>query len=660
MKILKTVFIVFLVLILILSIGIFVFVKTFDVNKYKPQILKEVTKTLGRNAAIDSLGLNFSLMRGIALDIKGLAISDNPRFSKENFLTVPSISVGVDISSFLTKRQMVVSSLQLQSPKIVLIRNEQGVWNVQTFEINKEKTAFINNRNNTSDVFSIKPWTSEAYAAGPVAPASPSPQTAMNLPAFLIQSIQLDNGMLAYIDKTFDPQVSIEINRIDLKVNDFSLARASDLSIRGSLWSDRQNIVVDGRIKLDIEKGAVHFSDTKVSFDLSSVSAQELLRSLEMLKSAGLEKSLGGRLEATIKEIEAGRRGLSKVSLSGKLSGGKVKIKYLALPLEDIHVDFEMSGKKVDVKNFAFHLGKGIITAEGQIDDYLKEQNLHFETEAEGLDLSEIISQKDQPVEFRGKLNAKFSVKTKGPSSDTASLLKNLAGTGTMEVKEGKLIGINILRLVLDKISMLPGLVEKIESQLSDKFKEQLEANDTVFQGIEFEADVKGGGLQIKKANAQSDLFTLSGEGRLGFNLDLEMRTVISIPQDLSKDMTAGEEKLKYLFDQTRQITIPVLLSGTIPDITPFPDLRYLAERIIANKGVEELEKALDKALGGEGSSKEKETIKKIFGTIFGEEETTPEETPQNKEVPRDQNQPEEKKSSEEELIQSIFDKILR
>ena len=69
MKILKIILFSFVVLIFLAVIGLFVFLKTFDVQKFKPQIVKSASDALGRQVDFSGIALKVSLRDGIAPSI---------------------------------------------------------------------------------------------------------------------------------------------------------------------------------------------------------------------------------------------------------------------------------------------------------------------------------------------------------------------------------------------------------------------------------------------------------------------------------------------------------------------------------------------------------------------------------------------------------------
>ena len=64
MKVLKNILVGFLVLIVLLVGGVVVFLKTFDMNKYVPQITQQVVQTIGRDLKIGHAALALSWRQG--------------------------------------------------------------------------------------------------------------------------------------------------------------------------------------------------------------------------------------------------------------------------------------------------------------------------------------------------------------------------------------------------------------------------------------------------------------------------------------------------------------------------------------------------------------------------------------------------------------------
>lgn len=179
MKILKIALISIAGLIVVMVIVAVIFIKTFDVNRYKPQIIGEASKALERQVDFQKAYLGISLFRGIELKISNLSISEDPAFGKGEFLAVKNISVGVDVWGYILQKKISITSILIDSPKITLIRQKDSSFNVATI---------------------AKP----AEAGKEIVKSSPA-TAALAIPAILISSIRTTNGTLTYIDYSFEP-----------------------------------------------------------------------------------------------------------------------------------------------------------------------------------------------------------------------------------------------------------------------------------------------------------------------------------------------------------------------------------------------------------------------------------------------------------------------
>ncbi len=623
MKILKKIIIAIFIFFVIFSVGVAIFLKTFNVNAYKPKIIDEAKKAIGRDIGIGRLSLSWSFPLGVSVKADDLRIADNPRYSAEDFLTVKELILGVDILPFLIKRQIVISSTYVKSPRFILIKDESGQFNVQTFSIQ----AVSKDLSFSTKDFLPNLFEGEAFAA--------TAQSAQNPPNLFVKSIRLEDGVVIFKDKTFDPLFEIKISQIRAAIDQLSLTRPFDFSIELALLSSKRNVSAQGMAQVDLEKESIVFRDVRANGDLSQISVDLVKQSFPMLGNLELKEEMKGKFQLGIKEMIVGSKGLSALQFEGMLDKGRLALKQLPLSLDQIHADIQGTESDMTLQDFSLNLGSGKIEARGKVLDYLKGQEFHGQAKASGIDLGEVLPQ-DQPMQFQGKLFAEFELE-KAASYESQDILRALAGKGSVEIREGKLVGANILRIVLDKMSMLPGLVEAVEANLPENYREALKSEDTIFKEIRLDTRVKNGALFIDTADVITDAFRLSGKGKVSFSQELDLEAAIAIPQDLSRIMVSSVEGLEYLLDNSGEIVIPVRVAGKIPALVFVPDLEYLGKRILMNRGRQELEKVLDK----------------VFGAPNEEAGSSPPSSPQTSGEPQE-------KSPEEELIGTILDKIFR
>jgi AsmA protein len=113
--------IVVLLLIVILALP-----SLIDANSYKPQIQSGLGTALGRDVQIGNIKLSI-FSGGVVVD--NVSISDDPAFSKGQFLTAKELAVGVHLMPLIFSKQLEVESITVVEPQVSLLRNSAGVWN---------------------------------------------------------------------------------------------------------------------------------------------------------------------------------------------------------------------------------------------------------------------------------------------------------------------------------------------------------------------------------------------------------------------------------------------------------------------------------------------------------------------------------------------------
>ena len=100
-----------------------------DVNQFRPTLEDTMSKALGRRVTIANITVA-PLSGGIA--IEGLAIADDPAFSRDPFVKAGAVRVGVDLMPLILSRSLRIESFTLEQPQVMLLRSASGTWNVST------------------------------------------------------------------------------------------------------------------------------------------------------------------------------------------------------------------------------------------------------------------------------------------------------------------------------------------------------------------------------------------------------------------------------------------------------------------------------------------------------------------------------------------------
>jgi AsmA protein len=101
----------------------------FDANQFRPLLESKLTKTLGRQVKLENLKL--SVFSG-GVTASSISIADDPRFSKDAFLSAQSLTVRVQMMPFIVSRKLLVKGITIDEPSIAFLEDPSGHWNFAT------------------------------------------------------------------------------------------------------------------------------------------------------------------------------------------------------------------------------------------------------------------------------------------------------------------------------------------------------------------------------------------------------------------------------------------------------------------------------------------------------------------------------------------------
>jgi hypothetical protein len=448
--------------------------------------------------------------------------------------------------------------------------------------------------------------------------------------------VNLDNGAFSLKDIT--PGVSVAVSQIGLELKNVSLGQeAIAVRLNAAYLSDKPNLDLTGTAFVDVAQSSVQMKDTSFKTDLSLLSMDQLRASIATLKGASLPETLEGLFNVQIDEVTAGSKGLVSLVSHGELASARIKLKELTVPIDISQVKFQADGTNVKFDDVLATIAKGKITAKATIDQYLTKPIINSEITIEGLDLAEILVQKDAPVKVEGLVYA--SLKAQGDPSD----IKSIIGDGTFEIRQAKLKDLNVLKAVFDgiKIPLVPNLSSLVMGSLPEEYRKQFEKPDTDLESVKWAMNISKGRIHLDPIDVQSDVFAFTGNGDVGFDQSYSVDGGFSLSKDLSDLLVRDvENPFAYMIDEHSLVSFPVHIKGKgaqPPKFVPNATLKDVAKNAIRRKGGEELGKVLNKVFNkgdaptdntsqtndqtdpstAQEKSPERQLIDGVLGTIF-------------------------------------------
>lgn len=99
-----------------------------NVDRYRPEVVREVEAATGKPVAIGRLGL--SVFPRVAIQVDDLAIGNPVGFPKGDFLKARRVSAVVDAGALLSHR-VVIERLDVEQPMLSLLQDARGRWNFE-------------------------------------------------------------------------------------------------------------------------------------------------------------------------------------------------------------------------------------------------------------------------------------------------------------------------------------------------------------------------------------------------------------------------------------------------------------------------------------------------------------------------------------------------
>lgn len=561
----KKLLMVVLVLVVVAAIGLGIFIATFNADRYRPLVVEKLHAALGKPVGLERISLGWS--GGIALRLSGLTISEpSEAGASEPIVSVESASAVVKLVPLLHK-DVQISSIVLNRPRVHVVRDAQG-------RVNLLGPAVV---------------ASPAVASGRTATIGGAPVT------FNVERFSIEDGTLRLTDAMATPPIEVPIERIDVLLRNISLVEPIDAELRCALFSQRQNVRVTGRVHAPVGGTPAVAEDVRLEADLGAVQLANVTHALPSLAQAGL-RELAGELAVSIQRVVLDQAAFAQLEAAVSLANGRVATERLAAPIEAIALQATAKPGHLALEKLSAKLGGGTIQVTGQIDQPMAHPQSALRVVVEQLPIEALTptaSSPNQP-QLGGRLSATFEGTAQGMA--WPELSRTMAGQGRVQLHDGVVKNLNIVRTVFEKLSIIPGLVQRLESRLPASYSEKLNAKDTRLKPIDLPLAAQNGTLRVEQARIETDTAQIDATGTVGFDGTMAAQATLFLDPDLSVAIIASVKELQNLADANGRLAIPLALQGKAPDGIR-PDLQYIASRLVTEKANELIGNLINKAL---------------------------------------------------------------
>jgi AsmA protein len=263
---------------------------------------------------------------------------------------------------------------------------------------------------------------------------------------------------------------------------------------------------------------------------------------------------------------------LRRVSVHGEVTAAEAKL--MNLKLSGMRAGLEMTGGEARIRDASLSLYGGRF--EGQITAGLAETGPPFSLTAglEGVDFNAMAADYSPDLEglLYGSLDASLSLGGVGVTKE--QLRRGMEGTASFSLTDGKLTSVGVLK----------DLAEALESAGGRGVGHE----ETPFSFLGGTFRVRGGKARTEDLRLESPDITMKGEGKLNLDLDLDLDLIARLSPEVTADMVARREKLRFLKDKKERIKLELQVRGTLmePAVGVDPDM---LKRVLKNATRERL-----------------------------------------------------------------------
>lgn len=517
----------------------------------RDRIVAGMSEGFARPVTVESISVGFHA--GIAIELRGLRVADDPAYANDDFLAADRVDVIVRFWPLL-QRRIELRRINVRAPRLTIIRGAKGL-NVDSL-----------GRRPAPEPSRAKPSASGEGSDG--------------IPAFAIALLNLEGGSVRYVDRMGATPVETLVQPLDVRLSDLSLTTPIHVEGEATTKSEPPTIIrIHGNV------GPI--GDSPFATD---VPIEHHVR----LRSAGLTID-DLAVTGTIRRAPAGTP-IAHVHVSAP------EVRSADVTIANLEVSLAEEDGAATLEKLAFGVFDGTIVGRGRV-VHVGAPTFSFESVVRGVDVSKALQARapETAERFTGRLDADLSVS--GAGGDAAAMRRSLTGKGRVVVREGVLHGVNIGDKVLTGVTSMGGLVSLVPPRIRDKYPAIFSVDDTPFDELSSDVRLANERIQVDAFTVAARDYAIRGKGVVTFAQQVDLTATLVASAPFTGDVIGALKEAKYLTDEQGRLSIPFRLTGQMPNVRAKADSDFVG-RVLQKAIVGE---GLDQLLGGGKSSDPKD-----------------------------------------------------
>ena len=171
-----------------------------------------------------------------------------------------------------------------------------------------------------------------------------------------------------------------------------------------------------------------------------------------------------------------------------------------------------------------------------------------------------------------------------------------------MNLKEGKLVGVNVVGQALQKVDNIPAIGALVPAGVAARHPELFRSNDTDIQDASLTFMLQGPRLTTRDLNVAAADYSLLGDGWFDMDKNIDLAARILLSRAFSSELIAAKHNVAYVSNPDQRVELPLRIVGQLPKPAIIPDLTVLAQRAASHAAQREVGRLLGKKGGALGN----------------------------------------------------------
>jgi uncharacterized protein involved in outer membrane biogenesis len=261
--------------------------------------------------------------------------------------------------------------------------------------------------------------------------------------------------------------------------------------------------------------------------------------------------------------------GTAKVSIAeGNIANAAFK---------DLSLAATTDGRQADIQSLKVAVFNGNVAGSGTA-TLDKTPQFSFDLNANNVDIQQALMVQDpkSAAMFRGNVDTQLQVSGRGAKFD--DIKPTLKGSGRAAVRNGKLVGVNLIRIALDKTKGIPEIGDLIPASLMKRHPELFDNADTDIDRASLTFVLNGIRISTRDLVVQAADYGMTAAGWFDMDKNVDLSGHALLTPQFSKEIIDAKRNVVYITNQNGQVDIPLRISGKLPKPDVSPDLATLAQ----------------------------------------------------------------------------------